>query len=440
VEKKTIIIVSVQAMWGSIEWILPACKHLKDNYDGVEIYFLIQRRRKSELFQTNLELEGLTNEITGKKCFDLFDISPDWLKSFSKILLYFDRKIPGTLFSWFNDSWIKVNWKIFNKVLFKKWIDRVKPDIGLMDSHRNELFSELKKTGINIGFYLTSPSFAFSPDVWVDEHKRYLMYSDSPFDFFLVDTKWAADFFKSIAKKRPVFQVGCPKFDTFWMDCLKKKYAGNSNSVTRSNQKPNILVLLANESSFIFNSISFEESLNEIIHACSKAKNACLTIKPHPRQDLLLLEGIINRYPEIDIEISNEPSFALIDRAQVVIAMPTGVIIDVLISGRPVIEYFNYVKLNKVLKEEFGEIPKGAFGGMGYLNKKNCLTSVFRELGFVLTADRQDELELLIQKVFSDNFLLEQKDIRNIFPEYASKKAVEAVMSFKDHSAIMRDV
>ena len=399
-------------MWGSIEWILPACKYLKDNHDGIELLFLIQRRRKKEIFRDNSELEMLVNEFSTQRCLDLSDISPVWIRSISDLFYFLEEKWPGWLFSKIGNFWFNRNWIFFGKRICKKWIRRLRPDICLMDSHRNELFRELKKTGINIG---------------------YLMYSDSPFDFFLVDTKWAANFFKSIAQKRPVLQVGCPKFDTSWIDYLKNKFNCSSDQVRNSNCKRSILILLANESSFIFNSISFEDMLNEIIHACTKIKNIRLTIKPHPRQDIYLLKRIINRYHTMDIEISNKPSFVLINNAQLIIAMPSGVIIDVIILGRPVIEYFNYVKLNKILKEEFGQIPKGALGGMGYLNKKGHLSSVFRELGFVLTADNQDELEFAVQKMFSNNnYLAEKKDIRSIFPENASKKTAEAVMSLKD--------
>ena len=103
-----------------------------------------------------------------------------------------------------------------------------------------------------------------------------------------------------------------------------------------------------------------------MINACLKIKNAALTLKPHPRQDIFLLREIISQYRDANITISNEPSFSLITKAGLIIAFPNGVIIDALILGRPVIEYFDYPGLNKTLRDKFGQIPAGVLGGMSH--------------------------------------------------------------------------
>jgi hypothetical protein len=420
-------------MWGSIEWILPACKYLRDHYDNVEIIFLILRKRKEEIFKNNHELETLTADVSSRECLDLSYFLPRWIASVSNILNWFEKKIPNIFFRKIHSLWFRLNWEIFGKGPFRKWVDMIKPDIGLMDSHKNALFNELKKSGIRVGFFLTSPSLAFSPDVWIDRQKLSLIYTDAYYDFFLADTKWAGDFFKSVVQKKPVFLVGCPKFDSSWINYLKGKSISYSEDVQSPDLK-NILILLKNESSQIFKHIDFRESLSEIINACLKTKNVRLTLKPHPRQDIPLLKEIIGQYPDADITVSNKPSFILIDNADLIIAFPNGVILDALISGRPVIEYFDYIRLNRIIKDKFGKIPMGTFGGMGYLNKNGSLTSVFRGFRLVFEADKQEELELLIMKLINGDVICEVKDIRNIFPDNASKRAAEALLTIAHYS------
>ncbi|OGW47580.1 MAG: hypothetical protein A2Y66_03265 [Nitrospirae bacterium RBG_13_41_22] len=418
-------------MWGSIEWILPACKYLNDHYDNVKIVFLILRERKNEIFKDNHELEGLTIEVSSKECVDLYHFLPGWVVYSLNFMGWLGRKMPGVLSRLSRKAhphWFKLNWHIFGTKRFRRWIDKIQPTLALMDSDGYGVFRELKRKEINIGFFLTSPSFAFSPIVWVDKDKRRLMYLHSPFDFFLVDTKWAADFFKGIAGERPVFEVGCPKFDTFWINYLKEKSDFGLND-SREHDFKHILVLLKNESSIIFKYIDFREALAEIIDSCLKIKNVHLTLKPHPRQNMILLKEIVSQYPGGRITVSNEPSFVLINKSDLIIAFPNGVIIDALILRRPVVEYFDYIKLNRILKDEFGQIPTGILGGMSYLDINGSLTSVFRGLGLVLEANKQDELEPLIIKLINSDVSPEVKDIRNIFPDDGSKRAAETILS-----------
>ena len=432
-QKRTNIIVCIYGMWGSIEWILPACKYLRDNHDGVEVTFLILRKRRKEIFKSNSELEELTREVTSNECIDLSEFLPCWVTFFSNIIVWLESKMLGIVFRKLHVLWFKLNWRILGKRQFRMWVNRIKPDIAVMDSDNSGIFNELKKQKIKVGFFLTSPSFAFSPHVWLDRDKRHRMYAEAPFDFFLVDTIWAEDFFKGIAKDKSVFRVGCPKFDIFWIDYLKEKFRKSIDKPAGSNFK-NILILLKNESSVIFECINFKESLIEMINACLKTKNAALILKPHPRQDIFLLREIISQYRDANITISNEPSFSLITKADIIVAFPNGVIIDALILGRPVIEYFDYPALNKTLRDKFGRIPIGVLGGMGYIEEDGSLTSVFRGFRLVLEANKQDELELLIIKLINGGITPEIKDIRNIFPDNASKKTAEALLTIAHYN------
>ena len=71
---------------------------------------------------------------------------------------------------------------------------------------------------------------------------------------------------------------------------------------------------------------------------------------------------------------------------------------------------------------------------MGYIEEDGSLTSVFRGFRLVLEANKQDELELLIIKLINGGITPEIKDIRNIFPDNASKKTAEALLTIAHYN------
>ena len=137
----------------------------------------------------------------------------------------------------------------------------------------------------------------------------------------------------------------------------------------------------------------------------------------------------MGKYGEKRIIVSEESAALLLGKAEFIVAMPSGVILDALIMDKPVIEYFNYEKLNSILKNKYGGIPKNAFGGMSCIDEKGRLTSVFRKMNFVIPADTPDELSHAIEKVKIGAFSCGTGDVRKIFPDNSSKLAAETILS-----------
>src|SRR3990167_5478729 len=191
------IITGVQAMSGSLEWILPVCHYLKNHSTGVEIIFLFLRQSKKEIFRDNQELEELAREISSDRCYDMNDLLPGWVKGGSRTLLRLDKSIPAIPFHKLEKVWFKLNWKILKERSIRAWINEMQPKISLMDNQNNPVFTELKKRGIKVGFFPTAPSFSFFPEIWTDKNRLYDANADLDFDFFLVDTDWTYEFFKS---------------------------------------------------------------------------------------------------------------------------------------------------------------------------------------------------------------------------------------------------
>ncbi|HDH00231.1 MAG TPA: hypothetical protein ENG80_00270 [Nitrospirae bacterium] len=190
------------------------------------------------------------------------------------------------------------------------------------------------------------------------------------------------------------------------------------------------MILLKNEKSAIFNHLDFTSILREIIKTSLIFEEFRIILKPHPRQDLALLHRTVGEFKSTRISVSNKPSFNLISKAHIIVAMPSGVIIDALIAGKPVIEYFHFNELERALLSAFKSIPKNFLGGMSCLDSNGNATSVFRAKGLVAPADDPESLEEWISK-FRDNAEWEgTAKIRDIFPSIPMEKAADTIMAF----------
>ena len=113
--------------------------------------------------------------------------------------------------------------------------------------------------------------------------------------------------------------------------------------------------------------------------------------------------------------------------------MPSGVVMDALIMGKPVIEYFQLKKLSVSLKNKFKTVPENYLGGMSYPDKDGNATSVFRALGLVAPADNPEELKRWLEKFIKGKSWEGTEKIRRIFPDIPIKKAADTIMATAEH-------
>jgi hypothetical protein len=430
VKKNATLLIGVQGMWGSIEWILPACKYLRENFIQSKVVIFILRDSRRDIFVNNKELEELTNEIISGECFSWYDMMPNVIKAIYRFLRSLDRVPPIQFGAWLSQKLIRFFRRIAGDWLARKLISNVQPDVALLDNHRNPLFKVLKRNGVRVGFLLTAPSFSYASDTWVDRETQKERRGNIPYDFFLVDTKWTANFYRKLYIPETVLQVGCPKFDKAWLDFVRTRRKSNNDEASiGSRGGRTVLVLLKNDSSVIFKHISFASVFFEIMEACQNIDDVNVILKPHPRQDLELLKKMMSMHSKLNVTVSNENLIVLFARSDLIIAMPSGVILDALIAGHPVIEFFNYPLLGEKLDMKFKEIPLGILGGLGALDENGGLTSVFRARDLVVPADTRRELWAVIQKFLTHKQVLACREIRDIFPDNASRRAAEAIMA-----------
>lgn len=434
------MIVIINSMWGAIEWILPVCKYLKDE-NGMQIVFIIYRFDSRELFNENTFMEELVNEITNKRCYDLSYFFPKWSKFILRYLRRFKTK-PHSLGYKFLFMWEKVSWEYLSKQSVKKWIYRLKPSVMLKDGFRgiiesSEVFLKtVKDEGCKVICFPTALSFTYYPgkgfvgDLYDFKYLYDFKIKDPrvdfyPADIFIVDNTWDAEYFKSRGKESVV--VGTPKFNDSWIKYLGTRL--NSKEKLKERSDNNILILLKNNKSFIFQYIEFEKLLEEIIETSLLFEDYNLILKPHPRQDLDLLNNIVGKYRNSKVSITQKPSFSLIRKSKMIVAMPSGAIFDALIMGRPVIEYFHLKKLSDLLRTKLNTIPKNYLGGMSYFDKDGNATSVFRALGLVAPADNPEELKRWLGKFTKGEYWAGTEKIRDIFPDIPIKKAADTIMA-----------
>jgi hypothetical protein len=138
----------------------------------------------------------------------------------------------------------------------------------------------------------------------------------------------------------------------------------------------------------------------------------------------------VSEYPKNKLTISQVSAIQLIADHDTIISMPSGVINYGVFLKKNVIEYFDYPKLNRKLKQKYAEIPKSAFGGLGSLDENGEITSIYRKYGLVKTANNKTELKASIKN--PDNIVMEENygKLRNIYPDGACQKITDIILNF----------
>jgi hypothetical protein len=386
------------------------------------------RHNAKDIFKENGFLEKLVNEVSNNRCYDISYFAPSW----SRLILNYLRWFKKKPFSYGYKIWDRFSMKCFFRIYTEKWMNEASPFVILKDNLRGcslefkVMLRSAQKKGCRLVRFPSAPSFTYCPGLWVDLKLHDFITSDLEADINIVSNKWDADYLK--LNKQKAIVVGTPKFNESWITYLEERsdlYGGDDFITDKY-----ILVLLKNEQSAIFDHVDFVSLLKEIIKTSLLFEEYCIVLKPHPRQDLTLLNSIIQEYNSSRILISNNPSFSLINKAKIIVTMPSGVMIDALIAGKPVIEYFHFNVLDRLLKRRFKSIPKNFLGGMSCLDHAGNASSVFRVKGMVAPANDPESLKEWLNK-FRDNVAWEGTAIiRDIFPRIPMEKAADAIMAF----------
>ena len=79
------ILIFVNSSWGEIDWLLPVCNYLKNNYPKVKQYVLINDFDSNKIIKGNEFLYNLLSESVDK-CYNFNDFLPRHIKWFLNVV------------------------------------------------------------------------------------------------------------------------------------------------------------------------------------------------------------------------------------------------------------------------------------------------------------------------------------------------------------------
>ena len=353
------IVIVINRSSGELEWIAPIIVRLLDEGHGVDLLFL--RQRELEYFyKTELLFELLKSK--GAKI----------ILYYSKNSLLLGRIIQKYVYQFRNFfKGASNNRKSFEYEINSFDIQRVietkglcsNPDLLIVD---NSYYIDLKKTHFDSFYHCFLNAIEFQSLLLyphapiVDDEKSSNSVRMNSQDSFLDANQDSNDFFNrqypdyakrtwmitdSISKAKmysnnrglKTFYVQSPRYQKSWINKINiqpNKLLDDKNKV----------LILSKLQGIVFKQNKFVqpiELIKDIVKAC-ESKKIPWVIKPHPRDDISLLNKIVENHSSQ----KHEDSFLYGDFASiknsfsVCIALPTSAILDTILYGIPTVEYF----------------------------------------------------------------------------------------------------
>jgi|GEM_PF-5949884 len=416
-----IVFIESNGVGAVIDWVMPLCKYLQEKKQAdVSFVFMKFDRRHIVTLCQSLFYRELLQSFPQESIVDMRYFSAWWGTCLCSLIAPF-RGIENRILQkilWRIDEFL---WRGISQEKIKRWIQSMgSAPIAIKDGYS---YSERSKFAF---FYpglkermspivLLPPGVLSTnfPDMWTEIEFDKNYHGDGK-DYFFVEAKESFKHFRSVSTSQ-IIATGVPKFDPFWMEKCREYM--KKNQPAGQKKRINVLVLLKNEKSPIFEDISFSKLFDEILQKARAFSPAHVVVKPHPRQDMILVKHLLAKAAIESWEINHDPILCLSLEADIVIALPTGGVMDAILCGKHVIEYYDYDTLNTILKKRFSEVPKTYFGGLSCLDAQGRLTSVYSARGLVHPAHNPEQLHGLLQRYIKKTDAENQKKIRELFPE-----------------------
>lgn len=194
---------------------------------------------------------------------------------------------------------------------------------------------------------------------------------------------WAKNKYPNVKFRRV---VGFSRYDRWWIDALllDGTYA---NAIERElTQKfSRIFTFFTHDfHPIVLPYDAFKYFMRSVADVIFSYNNSCMIIKPHPRQDVHILESLLQGYPSERWVITNMQALQASALAHFVVAMWSSTILDALAVDKPVVEFFDHTKNPRAILRADG---------------RKC--SEYGCLGLSIPADTKEELQRLIDDYFS---------------------------------------
>jgi len=325
--KKKIILLNISKSAAEIDWILPVLYRLRYKY---KIFTLFQNLQSYKSLKRDKTLFYLWKKISYGYAID---------NIYNKLIRFFSKKI-------FN----KINLKNY---FLNKGINLLEVNILLSEfGTYSWIIEEIKKQKIKlISIHFPTSSFIFG----IEKKNIKIKYKLNG-DLLFLCNKLDIDFWKKRIEKNKIKIVGVQKYDPEWLKRINKKKIIKKKKV----------ILIAYSSRFNLPNTNYkllEDQLFNIMTVLKNFKNYKIIFKIHPRKNNSHYLKILNKFKEVDWEISKENLLRLTKCCDLFLHdKNSSVIYEGLIMKKPCIEYWDldedtntlhaqdYLKLNVLAK------------------------------------------------------------------------------------------
>jgi len=327
----------------------------------------------------------------------------------------------------FLPEWKKVNQTITSITLYNE-IKQVADKIIYLDQQFKlikDLPNEKVKFIISDGNPTTSKlyiyrSFPFAKKIWFP-HGVFLHYKqefnrlrrfnlledfekDFEHDLMLCDTQHGAEYYFDGHPFSKVCIKGTPRFDKWWINRLLSSQSFlESMEINRANSAKRVFLFTTTTPLREFPPEIFFYVLSSVAEVILKDKDNYLLIRPHPRQPLSQISELFNKYDNRQWTISSLHLIQLSSLCDLAISVHSGAIIDILSTGKPVIEFAQYIQPTDCMT----------------INQHGHLQSLYTTLNLSVHVRTKEDLKKYIDHYFYDAdrtiWDKQQQNFKNLF-------------------------
>ena len=337
------ILILIDTSWGEIDWILPVCQFIKNNYPDINQSVLFNHFDSDAILKGNNFLKNLLSN-----CVDNWYETKDFLKPIHKIIFnnffkIFHKTIRSSLTPFQEKRVYEYFFKLFppNKEIMYK----IKPDVLLKDPSRDiSTRKQIVEIARNVGAReIIYPHATCIYNIPISKTPFYNKKPSRVADDILCNTKEMTQFYdihkeSSNADKHI---IGIPRYDEWWTHFIINNWKRNSPNKKLYDSKHTIFLLFTvRPTASGFSKSKLEVVFHEILDAVFSFPDSFLIIKPHPRQDLAHLKNLLFKYDKHRWIIDQSQAISLSSISDIVIYMGRGsTVLDALSVGKPTILY-----------------------------------------------------------------------------------------------------
>jgi len=257
-----------------------------------------------------------------------------------------------------------------------------------------------------------------------NEYRRFNLLEDFSHeyghDLFLLDTQLGAQHAFGDSPNGKVQIVGSPRFDGWWIKTLLgNEHFRNSIEAQKAKQAKRIFLFTPTTPIRELPLEIFHYVVTSIAEIILSDKDNYLLIRPHPRQPPHQIEQILHNYNSNQWTLSSLHLIQLSALCDMGISVISGAMIDMLFTGKPVIEFAQYIEPTEAMT----------------INEKGHLQTYCTTLNLSVPARTKEQLKALIDHYFyaQDSSIWEQqkRNFREIFTvnDDSSEKAAKAIIA-----------